>query len=148
LGCNDNWYSCLCYMSITKFYRRFADTAVDVSASVFVPKKLREGFRKRYRPHKVESIHTSPNVERLELLHNATSGKRCVLTGTGPSINKVDLGLITNEFVFTVNRGYMLEGRIGRLPNAIMLTDSRAFEEYGDEIMASNWDYIFLNSHF
>src|SRR5699024_6029999 len=135
-------------MSVTKIYRRFADTAVDVSASVFVPRGLREGFRKQFRPHRVEPIHTPPNVDRLESLKGSEHGQRCILDGTGPSINEIDLGLITDEFVFTVNRGYMLENRLGRLPNAIMLTDSRAFEEYGDEIMNNSWDYIFLNSHF
>src|SRR5690625_4949983 len=133
-------------MSITKLYRRFAGTMVDVSASSIVPKGSREGFRKRFRPHKVESIHIPPSIELLTSLENSEKGQRCVLAGTGPSINAIDLGLITNEFVFTVNRGYMLESRLNRLPNAIMLTDSRAFEEYGDEIMNQDRKSTRLNS--
>ncbi len=36
-------------------------------------------------------------------LHNKYFGKRCFVVGNGPSLNSLDLGLIKNEYTFTVN---------------------------------------------
>ncbi len=45
------------------------------------------------------------DYRRLEGLSGEFSGKRCFLLGSGPSLGKMDLGLLKNEFTCVVNAG-------------------------------------------
>ena len=44
--------------------------------------------------------------EQLKSLHNKFAGKRCFIVGNGPSLNKLDLNLLKDEFSFAVNSIY------------------------------------------
>ena len=41
--------------------------------------------------------------------HNRHAGKRCFIVGTGPSMNRIDCGLLSDEIVFAVNGAIFLE---------------------------------------
>lgn len=43
-------------------------------------------------------------IKRNKEFHNRYVGKRCFIVGNGPSLNKQDLSLLKNEYVFTVNQ--------------------------------------------
>lgn len=52
---------------------------------------------------------TEENKQKILSLKDSHKGKRCFVVGSSPSLNMVDLTKLNNEFVFTVNRGYMLK---------------------------------------
>ena len=49
------------------------------------------------------------NRKKLDLLKNSASRNRLFILATGPGLNKVNLNLLVNEDVMTMNRGYMLQ---------------------------------------
>jgi hypothetical protein len=49
----------------------------------------------------------------LRSLKNIHAGKRCVIIGNGPSLNKTDLGLLGNEVTFGLNRIYLMFDKLG-----------------------------------
>ena len=42
-------------------------------------------------------------MQKNKRLHNTHAGERCFILGNGPSLRKIDLSILQNEFVFTVN---------------------------------------------
>lgn len=45
----------------------------------------------------------STYIEKLKRFHNKHEGERCILIGTGPSLQKTDFSLIRNEILYGVN---------------------------------------------
>jgi hypothetical protein len=131
-----------------KFHRLALDvieTAVDSTAMLCIYPDTRQAFRKQLRPHKIQPPLNSPTKRKLESIQGIKEGERCVLVGTAPSIDLIDLSKITGEFIFLVNRGYLLRDRFNKNPDAIMLANPYAFSEYGGHILSQHWDYVFLN---
>jgi hypothetical protein len=77
-------------------------------------------------------------------LHNSFSGKRCVIIGNGPSLNKIDLSLLKNEYTFGLNRIYLLFDKIGFSTTFIVSINRFVLEQFGSEIKKNN-SKIFLN---
>ena len=58
-------------------------------------------------------------AEAFLALKNAYEGKRVVIMGNGPSINKTDLSLLKNEYTIGLNKVYLLFDRIDWRPTFI-----------------------------
>ena len=58
--------------------------------------------------------------KRLERFKNKYKGKRCFIIGNGPSLNKMDLSPLKNEYTFGLNRFYLIRKRIGFYPKFLV----------------------------
>ena len=53
------------------------------------------------------------HARRLERFANRHQGQRCFIIGNGPSLNRMDLRPLANEFTFGLNRIYLLFDKVG-----------------------------------
>ena len=61
--------------------------------------------------------------EKIASFHNIHKGKRCVIIGNGPSLNKLDLTKLKNEITFGVNAIYTNMDNMGFLPTYYVVED-------------------------
>ena len=89
------------------------------------------------------SIHPT-HPQSLKITKNSYEGQRCFIAGTAPSIGALDLSLLKNDIIFTVNRGYLLLQH--GLPHIdfYAVSDMNAFKSYGDEINFQDFKQVFL----
>jgi glycosyltransferase involved in cell wall biosynthesis/uncharacterized Rossmann fold enzyme len=64
-------------------------------------------------------------IERLKSLKDAYLGERIFILGNGPSLNKVDLNRLKNEYTFAVNKIYLLFDKTDWRPNFYTCLDWR-----------------------
>lgn len=72
---------------------------------------------------------------RLKSLRNKYAGHRCFIMGNGPSLNETPLELLSNEYVWGVNRCYLLFDRIKWRPHFYIAIDTRVVPDNTSEIM-------------
>jgi hypothetical protein len=53
------------------------------------------------------------SMRKLHALHNIHAGKRCFVIGNGPSLQKMDLSPLRNEYTFGMNRFYLMFPELG-----------------------------------
>jgi len=53
------------------------------------------------------------SISRLSAYKNSHQGERCIIIGNGPSLKKMDLSLLKNEFTFGMNRIYLIFPDLG-----------------------------------
>jgi len=69
--------------------------------------------------------------------------KRCIIACNGPSLNDIDMSLLKNEKVFSLNRGYLKKG----LPTTYVVVVNKNVEnQWGNEILALKAEAKFSNS--
>ncbi len=90
------------------------------------------------------STHTTP--EKIKTIHKKYLNQKCFILGSAPSINDFDLSKLENEFVFCVNKGYLLKDKGLKNINAYCIADPEAFRDYGIEALQQNSKYFFLNT--
>lgn len=71
---------------------------------------------------------------RLQQLEGKYSGNRCFIMGNGPSLNKMDLKLLKDEYVWGSNKIYLLFNRISWRPQFYTAVDVRVVPDIADEI--------------
>lgn len=71
---------------------------------------------------------------RLADLRGRYAGERCFIMGNGPSLNKMQLELFENEFVWGSNRCYLLFDRIAWRPAFYVAVDTRVVPDIAHEI--------------
>ena len=76
----------------------------------------------------------SKNKERLKKFNNKYTGKRCFIIGNGPSLNKIDISLMKNEYTFGVNAIYTNYDKMGFYPTFWAIEDILVAEDRGKEI--------------
>jgi hypothetical protein len=76
------------------------------------------------------------NERRLGRLRNAHAGERCFIIGNGPSLNLLDLTLLTNEVTFGVNAIYTNYPKMGFYPTYYVVEDYLVAEDRAPEINA------------
>lgn len=94
-------------------------------------------FREPNRAHQAHA--------KLETLKFHGKGRRCVILGTAPSVRGVDLSLAGDDYIMALNKAYELEDRIGRIPDAIVMTNPYAMQEYGSIALCRGWRHVFLS---
>jgi len=71
---------------------------------------------------------------RMRRLKNQHWGKRAVIIGNGPSLNRTDLSLLRNEITFGLNRIYLLFDRMGFKPTYYVSVNPLVIEQCAGEI--------------
>lgn len=75
-----------------------------------------------------------PSKNMLKKMKDKYKGKRCFLIGNGPSLNKMDLTLLKNEFTFGVNAIYLNYKKMGFQPTFYSVEDFFVAEDRAEEI--------------
>ncbi len=70
----------------------------------------------------------------LEQLRNLHLGRRCFVIGNGPSLNKMDLRLLSNEITIGSNALFLNEPKMGFLPSYYTVQDSLVAEDRSKEL--------------
>lgn len=78
----------------------------------------------------------SPNEQRMLRFQNYAQGKRAFIIGNGPSLNKLDLTKLKDEYTFGVNAIYLNKDKMGFLPTHYIVEDIFVAEDRADEINA------------
>lgn len=73
-------------------------------------------------------------AERLESLKNRYTGERCFIMGNGPSLNLMDLELFSQDYVWGLNKCFLLYDRISWRPHFYTAVDSRVVPDIAVEI--------------
>ena len=71
---------------------------------------------------------------RLVSLKGTYSGNRCFIMGNGPSLNKMDLSLLSTDYVWGFNRCYLLFDKIQWRPSFYISVDTRVTPDNAEEI--------------
>lgn len=72
--------------------------------------------------------------DRLVSWRNRFVGTRCFIMGNGPSLNRMDLSLFKNEYIWGSNRCYLLYPRINWRPSFYTAVDTRVVPDNKREI--------------
>jgi hypothetical protein len=83
---------------------------------------------------------------KIAALKNKFIGKRCFIIGNGPSLNKIDVRKLKNEFAFGVNSFYLKTAETGYRPNFFVVEDSSVIKDNYREIDDYNCEYKFFPS--
>jgi len=73
------------------------------------------------------------DISKFRDLHR---GERCFVMGNGPSLNKMDLGKLSNEIVFGCNAVFLLFERIAWRPKYFACVDTRVLRDRAADITA------------
>lgn len=73
-------------------------------------------------------------ARRLRQMHNLHRGQRCFLIGNGPSLDRMDLQLLREEYTVGCNRIYILFPELDFTTNYYVATDPGLLRHYGSEI--------------
>lgn len=65
------------------------------------------------------------NRRELKSFKDLHKGKRCFIIATGPSLKDINFDLLRDEYLITMNRGYMIEEKFNILPNYLMCIDHK-----------------------
>ena len=71
---------------------------------------------------------------RMRKLKNKYYGQRCFIIGNGPSLNRMDLSLLKNEYTFGLNRIYLLFPKIGFTTTYYVAVNRLVIEQCAHEI--------------
>jgi len=85
------------------------------------------------------------NSEILKL-KNKYQGERCFIIGNGPSLNKIDLSLLDNEFTFGVNGIFYKTKEMGFTPTFFVVEDKHVMMDNVDEINKFDVPFKFFPS--
>ncbi|RRB04225.1 6-hydroxymethylpterin diphosphokinase MptE-like protein [Larkinella rosea] len=79
-------------------------------------------------------IFLNENERKLASFKDIHKGKRCFIIGNGPSLNKLDLKKLKNEYTFGVNAIYLNYEKMQFHPTYYVLEDNLVAEDRGAEI--------------
>ena len=85
--------------------------------------------------------------EKWKAIRNKFKGKRAFLIGNGPSINKLPLYLLKNEYAICFNRFNLMFERLNWIPQMYAAVDNSVISDMTDELkkeILPNIDYVFL----
>lgn len=85
-----------------------------------------------------------PDSSDISLFYNRFKGHRCFIIGNGPSLNRHDLSLLTNEYSFGVNSFYYKTNETGFRPTFYVVEDSSVMKENINEIRAYEAPFKFF----
>lgn len=73
--------------------------------------------------------------QRLKAMKDKYKGEDCILIGLGPSLNKTDLSLIRDKYIFTTNSFYLFTDKLDIHPQFYGLSDGEIFNSFGDDVL-------------
>ena len=80
------------------------------------------------------AYNNSFNLRNLEKFHNIHKGERCFIVGNGPSLKKMDLSLLNNEYSFGMNRIYLLFENTTFRPTYYVASNELVLEQFVSDI--------------
>jgi hypothetical protein len=83
-----------------------------------------------------KGVYLTQNERRFASLRSKYQGKRCFLIGNGPSLNKIDLTKLKEEFTFGVNAIYLNYEKMKFHPTFYVVEDFLVAEDRAAEINA------------
>jgi hypothetical protein len=69
------------------------------------------------------------NKKKLSALKNLHEGERCFIVGNGPSLNKIDLRKLANEYTFGANSIYYKTKEMGFYPTYFVIEDTHVMRD-------------------
>lgn len=91
--------------------------------------------------------YTLTNREQLATYKNKHVGKRCFILGNGPSLAKMDLSRLKDEYTFGLNRIYLLFENMSFRPSYYVSINGLVLSQFAEDISELtmpkflNWDY-------
>lgn len=82
----------------------------------------------------IQNPNAQATMERLKTYHNKHQGERCFIIGNGPSLNKMDLSHLKNEYTFGANRIYLLFEELGFTTTYFCSVNSHVIEQFNQDI--------------
>lgn len=114
---------------------------IDILRQIIPLQFRRIFFHRYYKLNKLKNNliwQTNPrrllSLFRLYKMKNRYHGQRCFIIGNGPSINKMDIGLLKNEFTIGLNRIYLLFPKIGFTTTFHVAVNKLVIEQCAHEI--------------
>ena len=98
---------------------------------------LAAGMRMRETPHLLAWMFSSlarENQDRLQQYQGKHTGERCFIVANGPSLNKTDLDLLSNETTFGLNRIYLNFENSSFRPTYYVTVNELILEQFTAEI--------------
>jgi hypothetical protein len=65
-------------------------------------------------------------------------GCRCVIIGNGPSLNKMDLSILRDEYTFGLNRIYLLFDKLGFETTFLVSTNGFVLRQFAEDFLRTN----------
>lgn len=88
-------------------------------------------------PHSLAWIFKSraqENKNRITQFHNIHSGKRCFIVANGPSLAKINLDLLKEEYTFGLNRVYLNFSKSSFRPTYYIAVNELVLEQFSHDI--------------
>ena len=73
------------------------------------------------------------SIKRIRSYHNKYIGKRCFIIGNGPSLRKMDMKKLRNEFTFGMNRIFLMFPELGFKTSFLVSVNDLVIEQSRDE---------------
>lgn len=126
------------------FLRIIRDSYNVPSTERFSLKRVTRTFRYRFASI---GIPLTKNEKNLKKFKNKHAGERCFIIGNGPSLNKLDLSKIKNEYTFGVNAIYTNYEKMGFYPTYYVVEDIFVAEDRCSEINNYNESIKFFGDY-
>jgi glycosyltransferase involved in cell wall biosynthesis len=85
-----------------------------------------------------------PHRKRIRSFKGRYKGQRCFVIGNGPSLNKIDMHLLENEYTFAVNSIFYKTDETGFKPAFYMVEDNLVVEDNLERINNLDYDLKFF----
>lgn len=106
--------------------------------------KVKKIKRNQYKANAVKDLLTPFEYKKKLLsLKDIFKGERCFIVGNGPSLNKIDLNLLKNEYSFAVNGIFYKTDEMGYKPNFYVVEDNHVVYDNLKKINKYKCDYNF-----
>ncbi|EKE75365.1 6-hydroxymethylpterin diphosphokinase MptE-like protein [Gallaecimonas xiamenensis] len=89
-------------------------------------------------------VYGFPDTKKIRSLKGKFAGKRCFILGNGPSLNKVDLSLLKNEYSFAVNGIFYKTDECGYRPTFYVVEDKAVMADNIERINEYEAPYKFF----
>lgn len=88
------------------------------------------------------------NLQGIQAFRGRYAGKRCVIIGNGPSLNRHDLSLLKNEYTFGVNSFFYKTRETGFRPTFFVVEDNMVMKENLEEIKKYEVEHKFFPTDY
>lgn len=84
------------------------------------------------------SGYSKRNKELLKKYNEIHKGKRCFIIANGPSLKKMDLSVLSDQFTISMNRAYLMYDDWGFVPSYYICINELVIEQFAKDIFKLN----------
>ena len=112
-------------------------------AKKIIPPTVRANLKANYQKLQAEnwlelrwylSLQRIASLNRISRFKDKHLGERCFIIGNGPSLNKMDLSPLRNEFTFGLNRIYLLFPKLGFHTTYLVSVNQLVIEQCAEDL--------------